>query len=186
MRIFILLIICFLSFFEPLFSQKERPFQHLILGSQYSFIRDNATELPVPDLETYRFTQHLLYNYIATNFGKRWQVGFDYMFIFTQSTETGNARYYSAGANVQFNVLKPDTDRHRLYLETGLHRSNYCSCSPEAYKKDGILYYSLAAGYSFRILPSLFMAIRYPVFNFAINHPRGGFGNYTVGFEFGL
>jgi hypothetical protein len=167
-------------------AQKSAPFSRLIFGSQYGYVPQTTTELLVADIEAYRFHEHLWTNYLMTNLSRRWTVGFDYMFIFTRSTETGSDRFYYAGANVQYDFFSPENDRYRMYVETGLHQSNYCTCDPEPYKKAGLLYTNIGIGYSHRILPSVHLALRFPVFNFALNGPKEfhGFHYYTVGLEF--
>jgi hypothetical protein len=185
------LFLCFLlSLTAPAFGQtpKIRPFSRVIFGSQYGYVPQNTTELSVPDPEGYRFHEHLWTNYVLLNVSRSWVVGFDYMFIFTRSTETGDNRFYYAGANVQYNFLSLDSDRHRFYAETGLRQSNYCACDPEPYKKEKLWYATLGLGYSYRVFHAAHLALRLPVLNFALNGPKGfhGFHYMTLGVEFRL
>lgn len=145
-----LFLALFLCFSINLFAQNLRTAieqSDSILAAEKGLLRIGSTFslLQEFDVNNYFFREFSYNNFILFPITKRLELGINTIAIRTNSQLSEPRNYFLYGGIARVNLI------YRTYLETGYYKGNYCSCSFEPYKLNGLNYFALGAGVNLKI-----------------------------------
>ena len=122
---------------------------------------------------------------------KRFRIGVNSYWIYTQSERSGKDYYLLAGVFAQYN-LTPKR-RVRAYPELNFHRGNYCPCGTanaplDPYKINGLYYLGVGGGGDIKLSQRWHLDIAFLVHHL-LNKVKGeylGYNLYIIGAEYHL
>ncbi len=121
---------------------------------------------------------------IATSITPRIQLGVENMHIFfAELTEPKLVQANLFGIFGQYSIL---TDKKtRVFLETSLHRGNYCSCDPFPYRKNNLMYYGFGTGLNYYLGKGLILDLGFHNYEIFQKIPRKyNSTKYVVGINY--
>lgn len=125
---------------------------------------------------------------IGLEWGKHWTSGIRIQQVWYRASALRFERMWMMGPFVRWGTAfeKPG----RFFVEAGYMRGNYCTCqsiSGEAFREEGLNYFSWGGGVEVRVIPGMFVAgeiffhhiLEYP-------EPTYGYHGYLLGLVFHL
>ncbi|MEL6650244.1 MAG: hypothetical protein AAFQ87_05490 [Bacteroidota bacterium] len=125
---------------------------------------------------------------IGLEWGKHWTSGIRIQQVWYRASAWRFERMWMIGPFVRWGTAfdKPG----RFFVEAGYMRGNYCTCrsiSMEAYREEGLHYFSWGGGVEVRVIPGMYVEgeiffnhiLRYP-------EPTYGYNGYLLGLVFHL
>ncbi len=171
-------------------TKKKRPFDlsHIFnkttLGGSYTFIWDNNNT----DQKFYYKESTINLN-ISTSITSDIDFGIAVLPIWTKSLSKSPERFLLLGVFTQYDFLRLESGKSRLFAETGFYKGNLCTCGNDVpFYRPNLNYLPIGGGYEIKIAKNrpLFLDLSFQWFNILNRLPfdKWAYSQYVIGLNY--